>query len=248
MNNINRIPKKIHYCWIGGNDKPLSVENSINSWKKYLPDYEIIEWNENNFDFSQSNRYVKEAIKEKKWAFVSDYMRLNILYNEGGIYLDTDVEIVANLDGFLENDSFMCMESLDTVCTALIGSKKNQKWICELLELYDKRKFIKDDGTLDLTPNSRYIFEYLSTEYNLVRNNSINKLACRLTMYPSEYFSPKNYSTMKMKITENTHAIHHYEGMWKKKSDKIKDYALGMVTRIIGEENRAIIKNFCKKI
>lgn len=246
MQKIKNIPKRIHYCWIGGSEKPESVVRCIESWKKYAPQYEIIEWNEHNFDFSQCNKYVKEAIENKKWAFVTDYMRLKILYEEGGIYFDTDVELVKNIDEFLKNPSFMCMESMNTICTACIGAIKNQLWIKEIIELYDERSFIKSNGELDLTPNSMYIYEFLKGKYNLKNLNCIERLECNLVVYPSEYFSPKNYSTMKMKITENTYAIHHYGGMWKSSKDKFKDYILAFITRLIGEKNRAKIKKIIK--
>ena len=102
---MERIPKKIHYCWVGGTAKPKSVQYCIDSWKKYCPDYEIIEWNEDNYDFSK-NRYMKEAYDNKKWGFVPDYARLDIIYQHGGIYMDTDVEMVANLDDLLEYEGF----------------------------------------------------------------------------------------------------------------------------------------------
>lgn len=246
MLNNETIPKKIHYCWIGGNEKPDSVKRCIESWKKYASDYEIIEWNESNFNFNNCNDYVKEAIREKKWAFVTDYMRLYILYNEGGVYLDTDVELVKNIDSFLLNKSFLCMESLNTICTACIGSIKKQMWIKELIELYNGRKFIDKDGRIDLTPNSIYIYDFLMKRYNLTNVNSVQVLDCNLVVYTSDYFSPKNYSTMKMEITNNTYAIHHYGGIWKSNKAKAKDYILALITRVIGEENRAKIKKRIK--
>ncbi|MDM0859159.1 glycosyltransferase family 32 protein [Clostridium perfringens] len=242
MKDIN-IPKKIHYCWLGGKEKSDLVKQCIESWKKFAPDYEIIEWNENNFQLEDCNEYVNQAMSEKKWAFVTDYMRLVILNKYGGIYLDTDVELTKNMDVFLKNDSFLCMESLNTVCTAVIGAKKNTVWIDEIIDLYDKRSFIKKDGDLDLTPNSQYIYEFLRKKYFLKNNNKINNLNCNLRVYPAEYFSPKNYLTMKMNITNNTHAIHHYGGMWKSKASKFKDYILAFITRIIGENNREKLKN-----
>ena len=238
---MNKIPKKIHYCWIGGKEKSEQVIQCIESWKKFAPDYEIIEWNESNFNFENIGVYVKQALDRKKWAFVSDYMRLKILYDEGGIYFDTDVELIKGIDEFLNLDSFICMESINTVCTAVIGAKKEQKWINDLIKLYDKRKFIYDNGRLDLTPNSKFIFEFLSKEKAL-STKLITKLNNGLVVYPAEYFSPKNYSTMKMNITKNTYAIHHYGGLWKSPVSKIKDYILALITRLIGEKNRAYIK------
>ena len=245
MENIEFIPKKIHYCWIGKKEKPESVKLCIDSWRKFAPDYEIIEWNEDNFELENCNEYIKEALQMNKWAFVTDYMRLKILYNEGGIYLDTDVELLRSIDDLLGNNSFICLESLNTVCTAVIGSKRKQEWIKELIDMYDKRCFIKNNGNMDLTPNSKYIYQFLNNKY-VIDNDKINSLSCNLTIYPSEYFSPKNYLTMKMNLTENTYAIHHYGGMWKSPITKLKDRFLAFITRIIGEENRIILVKLIK--
>lgn len=243
---MSSIPKKIHYCWLGNNEKSELVQRCISSWKNVAPDYEIIEWNESNFPFEKCNQYVKEALEEKKWAFVTDYMRLWILYHEGGIYLDTDVELLKGLDCFLNHHSFMCSESLTTVCTAVIGARKGQEWIRLLLEKYDKRTFVLTNGKLDIMPNSQYIFKYFKEELGYNNNNKIEKLRFDLIMYPAEYFSPKNYSTMKLNITSNTYAIHHYGGMWKSPLVKIKDYILALITRIIGEKNREFLKRKLK--
>lgn len=246
MNNKKKIEKKIHYCWLGGNEKSELVIRCIRSWEKYAPDYEIIEWNEKNFNFENSNQYVREAMQNEKWAFVTDYMRLSILYNEGGIYLDTDVELRKPLDDLLNNKSFIGVESLNTICTAVIGSQRKVIWIEKLLEKYDGRVFVKSDGSLDLTPNSKYIYEFLCKEYNFKNNTNTNCLADGLIVYPAEYFSPKNYLNMKINITDNTYAIHHYGGMWKSNWQKGKDYILALITRIIGEENRERIRKIIR--
>lgn len=237
----NKIPKTIHFCWLGKSEKPELVKKCIESWKNKLPEYEVIEWNEDNFDFNNVNNYVKEALERKRWAFVTDYMRLKVLYEYGGIYLDTDVEVIKSFDDFLNNDSFIGLESLDTICTAVIGSKKNEEWIKELLDLYDQRKFVIDNRE-DLLPNSKYIFSYLNTKYNIKNSNDVQIAINRLKVYPREYFSPKNYSTMQTNITKNTYSIHYYGGMWKTNKEKVKDYFLAIVTRIIGEKNREKIK------
>ena len=129
----NSIPKKIHYCWFGNNDKPKIVMKCIETWKRILPDYEIIEWNENNFDIN-SNKYVKEAYENKKYAFVSDYVRVYVLYNIGGIYLDTDVEVFKPLDKFLKEDSFWGFEEKNYIATSTIGAKAGNKLIKQFLD------------------------------------------------------------------------------------------------------------------
>ena len=229
------------------NEKTDLVKRCIESWRIKLPEYEIIEWNEKNFDFNNSNTYVKQALKRKRWAFVTDYMRLKILYDHGGIYLDTDVEVIKSFDTLLNDNSFIGLESFDTICTAVIGAKKNEVWIRKLLELYDKRNFIIENNKEDLLPNSKYIFNYLNTEYQIVNKDKIQVTNEGLKIYPTEYFSPKNYSTMKTRITNNTYAIHYYGGMWKSSADKIKDYCLALITRIIGEKNRERVKIIIKR-
>lgn len=243
------IPKVIHYCWLGKNEKSDLVRKCMNSWEKHASDYEIIEWNEENFPFDEikaKSNYVAEAIDKKAWAFVTDYMRLYVLYNEGGVYLDTDVELVKPLDDLLVHDSFMSLESQNTVCTAVIGSKPEQEWIKKLLDCYNKRNFIIKDK-LDKEPNSQYIYKFLSKGKSLKGIYNYVKLESGLCVFASEYFSPKNYATMKLRLTQNTFAIHHYSGGWKSNSSKFKDLISAIITRIIGENKMDGLKKKIKK-
>ena len=136
------IPKIIHYCWFGGNKKPALIKRCIRSWKKYCPDYKIVEWNENNFDI-HCIPFCEQAYEAKKWAFVSDYARLKVLLDHGGIYMDTDVQIFKNLDCFLNNEAFSCFENATHIPTALMASAKGNRWMKMLLDDYDNRKFIR---------------------------------------------------------------------------------------------------------
>ena len=147
------IPKIIHYCWFGGNPLPKSAEKCIKSWKKYCPDYEIIEWNESNFDIN-SNQYVREAYENKKYAFVTDYVRLYAMYNYGGIYMDTDVEVLKPLDCFLDNHAFSGFESSGYIPTGLMASEKEFPLFRELLKYYGNRAFVNPDGSFDTTTNT----------------------------------------------------------------------------------------------
>ncbi|EPJ3241864.1 glycosyltransferase family 32 protein, partial [Proteus mirabilis] len=163
------IPKKIHYVWIGDKPKPKFVLECIDTWKKYLPDYQIIEWNNESIKDIKNN-YMEEAIKNKKWAFASDYIRLHALYNEGGIYLDTDIEVTNSFNEFLELDFFTCHELYDNevlpITSAVIGSKKNGDIIKDLLDIYMNIKF--QNGTnLDLTPNTARITNYFKFKFNI---------------------------------------------------------------------------------
>ena len=146
------IPKIIHYIWVGG--KPLTplAEKCIQSWKKNCPDYEIKRWDESTFDINQ-NQYCKEAYESKKWAFVSDYIRLKVLFEYGGIYMDTDVEVIKPLDEFLVHPAFSGFENNTQIPTGIMAAEKNNKWIENLLNDYNHRHFIKEDGSFDYTTN-----------------------------------------------------------------------------------------------
>lgn len=143
------IPKIIHYCWFGGNVKPRCVVKCIDTWKRLLPEYEIKEWNESNFDLKNANQYVHEAYENKMWAFVTDYARLKVLYEYGGVYFDTDVEVFKNFDELLSNKCFLGFESNDYICTATIGCEAHNAFIRRFMESYEMRKFINLDGTFD---------------------------------------------------------------------------------------------------
>ncbi len=213
------IPKRIHYCWFGKNEKSENIKEMIKTWELYCPEYEIIEWNENNFSIEETNQYVKDAYKNKKWAFVSDYVRLYVLYNYGGIYLDTDVELLKNFDNFLENNMFMCVESQNTLCTAVIGSEKNNEILKKALNEYKNLEFIID-GKMNLRPNSEFLYELISNEKKIkIKDNIIYKLD-NITIYSSDFFSAKNIHTHKLTKTSNTVSIHHLDASWYSKRRK----------------------------
>lgn len=222
------IPKTIHYCWFGGSPLPIKIQKYIDSWKKYCPDYEIKEWNETNFNIN-CNKYVKQAYESKKYAFVSDYVRLYALYNYGGIYMDTDVEVLKNIDDFLNDKAVFGFETKETVSTGIIACIKNNQFLKLLLSHYEDLSFIKDDGNFDLTTNVEIITKYFERK-GLILNN---KLQCidGIKVYPKEYFSPKDHITGKINVTKETYIIHHFSGSWLSKKDKMKK----LVIRIIGD-------------
>ena len=214
------IPKKIHYCWFGGSPLPDSAKKYIETWKKYCPDYEIIEWNEKNFDIAQ-NQYCKEAYEAKKWAFVSDYARFWILYKYGGIYFDTDVEVIKPLDDIVAKGPFMgCERDGDKNKSAAIaaapglglGVNPGLALYKEILDLYDTLHFKNSDGSLNLKTVVQYTTETL-VKHGLKNTNQIQKCA-GIYIYPQEYFCPKNIVTGKLEITKNTYTIHHFDGSW----------------------------------
>ena len=215
------IPKIIHYVWVGGNKKPESVQKYIASWKKYCPDYLIIEWNEKNYDITR-NRYMHEAYQSRKWAFVTDYMRLDLLDRFGGIYMDSDVEVLKNLDNFMDEPAFTSFETGDPsqtlMPTGLIAAEAGNEWIHYLKSYYDnERPFILADGSFDLNANTVTITRMTKEKYNIKMNNKLQRTD-DFVIYPSDYFCPKSWSTGKITITENSYTIHHFAGSWKKES------------------------------
>lgn len=212
------IPKKIHYCWFGGNPLPELAQKCIASWKKYCPDYEIIEWNETNFDLNCCD-YVREAYEAKKWAFVSDVARLYVLVNYGGIYMDTDVEVLRPLNNLLEYEAVSGFEAMDRISTGLMACREGQPLFKELLHDYDNAHFVKEDGTYDTTTNVTRITN-TCLKYGLQLNNTLQTVN-GFTLLPYDYLCPKNVETNVLTITENTYVIHHFDGSWLSEVDKL---------------------------
>lgn len=206
------IPKVVHYCWFGRGEKPELAKKCIASWKTFLPDYEIKEWNEDNFDIN-CNQYVKEAYESRKFAFVTDYVRLFAIYTEGGVYMDTDVEVLKTFDPFLHHHAFSGFETDGNVPTGMMAAEKGSVWAKELLDMYDNRKFIMADGSFDMTTNTTVITKYMLGK-GLVLNNRYQDFPGLCTMYPAEFFCPKDHRTGKIKCTHNTVCIHHFAGTW----------------------------------
>ncbi|OCA87889.1 glycosyl transferase [Bacillus sp. FJAT-27225] len=230
---MENIPKVVHYCWFGGNEKSELIKSCMESWKKYLPDYEIIEWNEENFDIN-SNRYVQEAYKEKKWAFVSDYVRLFALYHHGGIYLDTDVEIVRELDVFLDKGCFSGFESNGSIPTGIMGAVKYNPVLEELIQYYENRSFYLPNGKLDLTTNVQIITN-ICLERGFIPNGNFQLLTNGFHIYPKDYFCPKDYVSGNIHLTENSYCIHHFNGSWINNKQKTKKTIRLFLFSILGE-------------
>lgn len=204
------IPKLIHYCWFGNGEKSELMLKCINSWKKYMPDYEIVEWNESNFVID--NDYAREALAEKKYAFVSDYARLKIVYENGGIYLDTDVELIRSLSPILELGGYIGYERSDVINTGLgFAAEPYDEVIKKMLSTYDNLRFIVNNE-MDLTPCPTRNTQALS-ELDLLKNNSKQRIG-NINVYPKDYFCPIDYDSGEMIITDNTYSIHHYGYSW----------------------------------
>ncbi len=206
------IPKIIHYCWFGRNPLPELALRCIESWKKYLPDYEIKEWNEDNYDVHKIP-YISEAYNAKKYAFVSDYARFDILYEYGGIYFDTDVEVIKDLTLIIEQGAFAGVERAGELNAGLgIGSPAAMDIFKEVLDSYQEEHFVNQDGSLNLKTVVTRVSE-IFYKYGFVKEDKIQDVA-GVRVYPTEYFCPKSYFTGKLNITENSYTIHHYDGSW----------------------------------
>lgn len=219
MSEHQMIPKVIHYCWFGGNPLPEMAVRCIESWKKYCPDYEIVQWNEDNFDI-QGTVYTRQAYEAKKWAFVSDYARFKILHEHGGVYLDTDVELLRPLDDILAKGGFMASESEEChVATGLgIAAPKGLALYQEILEDYEQSRFLKPDGTNDTTTVVRRVTGIL--ERHGLQHKDIVQQVAGIMIYPKEYFCPLDFRTKKLTCTPNTYAIHYYDGSWWTKEER----------------------------
>ncbi|MEH7495480.1 glycosyltransferase family 32 protein [Neobacillus niacini] len=205
------IPKVIHYCWFGKGELPPLLKKCILSWEKFCPDYEIVEWNESNFDINTCY-WTREAYDNNKYAFVSDYARLFILYNYGGIYLDTDIELTKNIDEFLLHEAFSGFENDKYVQTGIIGSVPGHKVIKRFLEYYNNLHFVNEDGSINDMPNVRIITEILK-DYGIKLKNEFQDLN-GLCIYPKTYFCPIDADGNR-EFSKNTYCIHHFSSSWR---------------------------------
>lgn len=226
------IPKIIHYCWFGNGEKPQKVNECIKSWEKYCPDYEIIEWNEKNFDVN-CMRFTKGAYKEKKYAFVSDVARLFAIYQMGGIYMDTDVEVLKNMDDLLGDKGFIGFENDDYVNTGqIVAAEKNFDIIKQMINRYEQETFYNDDGSLNILGCPRVNTEIL-LKNGLVQNGK-KQIVNSMVVYPADFFNPLDSSTDLLKVTENTYSIHWYSQSWCSKKDRIRSKIVRRLHRVFG--------------
>ena len=213
------IPKVIHYCWFGHNPIPEKMRKCIESWKKYCPDYSIVCWNEENFDINM-NSYVKTAYKNQKWAFVTDYARLWVIYNFGGFYLDTDVELLKPLDELRFHDVFFACEGKEFISTGLgFGAVANCQIIRDNMKVYEEMLFQSEEEFLNIKPCPYYTTKLLKDRGVQFPIRSVLKLE-NLVIYPNEYFNPYDWAGDRLKITKNTYSIHHYASSWMTKKEK----------------------------
>lgn len=234
------IPKVIHYCWFGGGEIPEKDLKCIESWKKYCPDYEIKCWNENNYDVNK-NMFIKQSYDKRKFAFVSDYARLDIIYNNGGIYFDVDVEVIKNIDSLLEHKGFFGLgeaEGKYYVSSGLgFGAEKNLSLLKDIMSVYENNSFLSKDGVMNTKPCPIITNEVLLDRKNFVIEKNQFYDIDGVIIYPTEYFDPKSYDNGKLNITDNTMTIHHYDGTWIDETSRLyKKYS-----RIFGDRIASIL-------
>lgn len=205
------IPKKIHYVWLGGGKMPSKIKKCMKSWNKHLPDYEIVCWDENRFDIN-SVPWVKEAYEAKKYAFAADYIRCYALYTEGGIYLDTDVEVLKSFDPLLHLPYFMGKETGSPIESAVIGAEKGNHFYKLMLDYYNERHF-KKGKKLDTKALPYIMHSILTDNYKPITINSVVSYSGNLNhwhLFTKEFFSPKHWQTGEIKQTVDTFTIHHF--------------------------------------
>ena len=222
------IPKIIHYCWFGRSEMPELALKCIESWHKYMPDYDYKLWNEDNFDIN-CNQYVKEAYEAQKFAFVSDYVRLFALLNEGGIYMDTDVEVLKSYDPLLHLNGFIGFEGTKSILigTGTIACHPQGDWVTEQIQAYRDARFVHPDGSFDMTTNPHRITKIM-VKNGLVQNG-LEQDYKDMHIFPTDYFCPRQ-TTGEYFITENTYCDHHFMGSW---SDQGRS---NVIIRIIGQK------------
>lgn len=238
------IPKIIHYCWFGRGAMPELVEQCIASWHQYMPDWEYRLWCEENFDINSAPRYVHEAYAAKKYAFVSDYVRLWALEKEGGLYMDTDVEVLRSFDPLLEDTAFIGLEESLALLpgTCVMGCEAHSQWVKDMLSTYNDARFINKDGTLDMTTNVQRLGDRI-LQGGLQHKREIQYLPqWGLRVYTHDYFSPIT-STRVMRKSKNTYCIHRFAGSWvdEKKNGLRECWIVREVINVLVQLKRRII-------
>lgn len=251
---MSLIPKIIHYCWFGKGEKTEEIIECINSWKINLPEYEIIEWNESNFPIEESNDYVKEAYKARKWAFVSDYVRLYALYHDGGVYFDTDVILFKRFDELLKQELVLSFESKDYIATSFMAAKPKNAIIKEFLDEYEGIHFVNEMGTLRTNVTNVMVLTNLLCKHGLVKNGKEQMVQGTLVLKQST-FSPNDLINICGKYRKRCYAYHFAGASWKdhKKGNgfksRLRRYLIGIARNTIGTDNlqkiSIKIKNRC---
>lgn len=212
------IPKIIHYCWLSGDPIPENLKKCMESWKKFLPDYEFMLWDRNRFDIN-STLWTKQAFEAKKYAFAADYIRLYAVYNYGGIYMDMDIEVLKSFNDLLSREFIVGYEKEEAIEAGIFGAEKGAAWVKQCLSYYDDRAFVKDDNTLDTKPLPGIMYSMLPDSFD----------KSKILSY--DYLTAKSYKTGVIKVTKNTYSIHHFAGSWVSRNEKIKKYLYNKIEK-----------------
>lgn len=228
------IPKIIHYCWLSDDPIPNKLQSCIDSWHKFLPDYEFVLWDRNRFDVDKIP-WTKQAFESKKYAFAADYIRLYAVYTYGGIYMDMDVEVVRPFDPFLSNSYILGYERKESIEAGVFGGEKGAMWIKKCLDYYNDRNFINPDGSFNIRPLPRIMFDCLEEERKI------------FDIYPNDYLTAKSYETGIVTVTENTFAIHHFAGSWVSDVDRYA-HELKKKLTFLPKSIRIVVARFCSRV
>lgn len=218
------IPKVIHYCWLSGDHFPKKIQHCINSWRKVLPDYELVLWDTKRFSMEQS-AWVKEAFDAKKYAFAADYIRLFAIYHYGGIYLDCDVEVIKRFDDLLHLPYFIGKEAIgDRVEVAAFGAEKGTLWVKQCLDYYEGKHFKLPDGSLNINIIPEIVHEVISRHYEIKHINNKDEFICQpqvFNEFPNDWFCAHVYLRQEdispsYIISDNTYCVHHFTNSWVK--------------------------------
>ena len=243
---MKEIEKTIHYCWFGGNGKNKLIKKCMNSWKKYMPEYEIKEWNEDNFDIN-CNKYVRQAYDCKKYAFVTDYARLKIIYENGGIYFDTDVEVLKNFSDLLKEKGYLGFENKKNINTGIgFAAHKHNEVLKKLMQTYEDINFVDENGNIDMTPctiRNMELLEKLGLQYS----DEIQEFEDFL-VYPPKYFCGFDLDNSCYQIENETITVHHYNGSWNRNYLRLISLIRRRITPIIGKNNMEKIKKIKKSV
>lgn len=223
------IPKKIHYVWLGHGEMPKEMKKCLRSWNKYLKDYEITCWNEDNFDIN-SHHYVKKAYEAKKWAFASDYIRLYALYKYGGIYMDTDVFVIDNFDKLLNDKAFFGFENSNYLFAAVFGVEPHHPLIKELLDYYDNYEFEYDEKDPMKNVNTKYVSDILVNKYKVKLNNKKQKVKDGVVIYPDGILCNPSKDSI---------SIHIFYGSWIKEKLELKKKLVMFVKMRLNNKKKA---------
>lgn len=234
------IPKKIHFCWLSNEPYPPKIRYCIDSWKEMLPDYEIIRWDLKRFPLDK-NVWVKEAFENKKYAFAADYIRFYALYTEGGIYLDSDVEVLKSFNDLLDKPYFLGRENVSNkIEAAAMGAMSKSAWVKECLNYYENKHFNGSQEQVNGLPLPHVMQRILSAQYGIIDIKSpieFNQNSFKIQVLPSSYFSPKNYTTQNIETTNDTYCIHHFTSMWRSPKEKF----LFKIEGILGKKIHTIL-------